>query len=151
MRPINRRRVLHLGVPAALAVAGVRPVVAEPLDGKGNDVCPCFFGIETAALVGDGTVEVSGHCGVANPPEDVTVHVQVRGDRGARASGSATFECTGAESDGSTDAFSVAAAIRGVNRFESGDDVRIDARAHINPDDGPALGAGKWSWNGSLS
>lgn len=146
---IRRRTVLRAGVPAAVAVAGMQPAVAEPLDGKGNDVCPCVFGITDAVPEGTGTVVVSGHGAVANPPEEVTVRVWVRGARGARAIGSATFVCRGVA--GSEAPFSVSAAVRGVARFESGDDVHVDATAHINPDDAPAIGAGTWEWDGRVS
>jgi hypothetical protein len=151
MKPIKRRTALRLGIPAAFAVAGVQPAGATSLDGKGNDVCPCFFGITEAVLDGDETIEVSGPCAVANPPEEVTVHVQVRGAEGARAVGAATFTCTATEGADDEDSFSVSAPINGTNRFERGEEIRIDATAHINPDDKPAIGAGRWSWTGTLS
>ena len=148
MSAVSRRRALRLGVPATLAVLGVQPVAGLSLDGKGNDVCPCVFGVDGAEVVGDGTIEVSGHCAVANPPEPVTVDVRVSGDHGARAVGAATFDCTGTTDDEGL--FSVSAAIRGRNRFESGDSVTVHARVRIEPESAPTA-VGKWRWSGLLS
>ncbi|MDX1747530.1 MAG: hypothetical protein R3324_16470 [Halobacteriales archaeon] len=149
MTPIDRRTALRLGIPAAFAAVGVRPAAAEPLDGKGNDVCPCFFDVDTAVLEGEETIRVSGPCAVANPPEEVTVRVQVRGDRGARALGRETFECHASESQGESGTFSVAAAIRGPNRFEPGDEISVHAKVQLNPDGKPTV-SGRWSWTGTL-
>lgn len=149
---LTRRTVLRLGVPGAFAIAGVRPAVAEPIDGKGNDVCPCFIDITGATLSGDETIEVSGPCAVANPPEEVTVHVRVRGSTGARAVGAATFDCTARE-DGDTettrDTFSVSAPVRGKSRFGTDKDVTIHATAHIRPDREAHI-VFRWSWEGVL-
>ena len=145
MNPIKRRKALRLGVPLIVGAIGVSPVAAEPIDGKGNDVCPCFFGIDDADLKDDGTIEVSGPCEVKTPPEEVTVQVKVSGQRGARAIGSETFIC-----DTDTDSFSVAALVRGVNRFEEDREVTIHAKVHINPEDDPAI-TGRWRWTGDLS
>jgi hypothetical protein len=76
---VSRRAVLRLGVPATFAVFGVQPAAAEPFDGKGNDVCPCFFGISGAVPNDDGSIAVSGPCAVASPPEEVTVRVRAQG------------------------------------------------------------------------
>ena len=146
MEHVTRRTALRLGAPVALSLVGVHPASAS-LDGKGNDVCPCFFGIDEATLDGDERITVSGHCAVQRPPEDVTVHVRVRGDRGARAIGSAAFACEG--TDDAPDSFSVGATIRGVNRFEWNDAVHVRATAHIFPGDEPAI-AGRWDWDGTL-
>ena len=148
MTPVDRRAVLRLGIPAALAALGVQPVTAEPIDGKGNDVCPCFFGVDEAALAGDGTIEVSGPCAVADPPETVTVDVRVSGDRGARAVGATSFDCTGGPDD--EDRFSVSASIRGRDRFDTRDLVTVHARVRIDPDEAPTV-VGKWNWSGNLS
>jgi len=150
MDNVSRRTVLKASAATTGVLAGVQPVSAEPLDGKGNDVCPCAFTIDKAVLIGDEIIEATGLCAVAKPPEGVTVHLQVRGTRGARAIGNATFECNAREGEGNKDTFLVSAIIRGNNRFERGDEIEIHARAHINPDDKPAIGAGKWSWSGTL-
>lgn len=144
--------MLRLGVPGAFAIAGVRPVAAEPIDGKGNDVCPCFIDITGATLNGDETIEVSGPCAVANPPEEVTVHVRIHGDTGARAVGAATFDCTARE-DGDADAvrdtFSVSASVRGQPRFRTDETVTVHATAHIRPDREADI-VFRWSWEGIL-
>lgn len=126
----------------------MRSAGAEPLDGKGNDVCPCFFDIDDVELLGNETLSVSGPCAVATPPEEVTVSVSVSGVGGARATGSETIVCTGGPDDG--DRFSLSAAVRGVNRFERGSEISVAARVHINPDDKPAV-TGRWNWTGDLS
>ena len=145
MNPINRRTALRLGIPLSVGLVGMDTALAEPLDGKGNDVCPCALDIDAAVLNADGTIDVSGPCSVNDPPEEVTVSVTVRGTRGARAIGRETFTC---EAD--TDSFSVAAHVRGPNRFEATADVTIHAKAHINPPDAPAI-TGRWRWTGELS
>ena len=143
--PIKRRKALRLGIPLIVGAIGVSPVAAEPIDGKGNDVCPCFFDINEAELQEDGTIEVSGPCEVETPPEEVSVQVKVRGKRGARAIGSETFIC-----DAETDSFSVAAIVRGTNRFEKDTEVNIHAKVHINSENDPAI-TGRWTWTGDLS
>lgn len=145
MTPITRRTTLRLGIPLTAAVVGANTALAEPLDGKGNDVCPCIFGVDTAVLNEDGTIDVSGPCEVETPPEDVVVHVQVRGDRGARAIGSTSFVCE-ADDDG----FAVSATTRGVDRFQEGETVDVHASVRIDADDAPAV-TGRWSWTGRLS
>jgi hypothetical protein len=145
---MHRGTVLRLGVPAALGVVGVRAALAEPIDGKGNDVCPCFVDISGARLAGDETIVVSGPCWVATPPETLTVRVHVRGARDARAVGASTGACEGREGD--PDHFSVAATSRGRKQFAAGDDVVVvDATAHIRPEDDPDIVA-RWQWAGAL-
>jgi len=145
---ITRRTALVLAVPTTLSIVGVQSVAAEPLDGKGNDVCPCFLDIDEVTLTGYGTIWVSGPCSVANPPEEITVRVHVQGEGGAQATGSETTVCEGSEVD--PDQFSLTASIRGVNRFEIGDEITVHAKVHINPDRKPAV-TGRWSWSGELS
>ena len=145
---ITRRTALVVAVPTTLSIVGVHSVAGEPFDGKGNDVCPCFLDIDDVTMTGDETIRVSGPCSVANPPEAITVRVHVRGEGGAQATGSETIVCEGSESD--PDQFSLAASIRGVNRFESGDNITVHAKVHINPDGKPAV-TGRWSWSGTLS
>jgi hypothetical protein len=147
MRPIERRTALRLGLLASLGAVGARSVVGEPIDGKGNDVCPCFVDIDGAVLHDDETIEVSGPCWVTSPPETLTVHVHVRGDRGARPTGDDTFSCGGSEDDEAT--FAVPATIRGENRFDEGDHVTIDATVHVRPDDDPHI-VSRWNWSGGL-
>lgn len=147
VKRITRRSLLLTG-SATISLLGVRSVAAEPLDGKGNDVCPCFFDVDEVDLVGDRTLSVSGPCAVANPPEEVTVSVRVHGEGGARATGSETVVCAGSEDD--EDRFSLTASIHGGNRFERGDEVTVHAKVHINPDRTPTV-TGRWSWSGELS
>lgn len=64
--PLTRRALL-LARFATLSVAGVQSAAAESLDGKGNDVCPCFFDIDEGELTGDETLFVSVPCAVLNP------------------------------------------------------------------------------------
>ena len=149
MTLVNRRATLRLGIPATAAVLGVQSVSAEPIDGKGNDVCPCFFDIDAAELHDD-TISVSGPCAVATPPEAVTVHVQVRGDRGARAIGRTTFTCGGDEPTEARETFTVAARIRGMDRFTPGGTVQVHAAVHITPESKPAI-SGRWIWSGELT
>lgn len=139
---ISRRSLLKTG----LTVGSL--ALMSGIGSAKQDMEPYSFDITEADLEADGRIEVSGPCVVANPPEEVTVHVQVRGDRGARAIGDATFECHGSEGD--KDTFSVSATSRGTNRFEEGDEVTIHAKAHINPEDDPAIVI-RWSWDGELS
>lgn len=146
-KPITRR-VLLSAVPATLTVVGVQSAAAEPLDGKGNDVCPCFFDVDGVELMDDETISVAGPCGVANPPEAVTVRAHVRGERGARATGSETVVCEGTADD--RDRFSLVASVRGVNRFVQGDTVVVHAQVHVGSDDAPTV-TGRWSWSGELS
>ena len=61
------RRTHFFADSATLSVVGVQSVVAESHDGKGNDVCPCFFDIDEVELTGDETLSVSGPCRVLNP------------------------------------------------------------------------------------
>jgi hypothetical protein len=150
MNLLNRRATLRLGIPATAAVLGVQRVSAEPIDGKGNDVCPCFFDIDAAELNDDDTISVSGPCAVANPPEAVTVHVQVRGDRGARPTGRTTFTCECGEPTEAREVFTVAARIRGTNRFTPGETVQVHAAVHITPESTPAI-SGRWTWSGALT
>jgi hypothetical protein len=145
--PLTRRALL-LTVPATLSIVGVQSVSAEPIDGKGNDVCPCFFDIDEVELVSDDILSVSGPCAVLHPPEAATVSVRVHGSGGARATGSETIVCTGTTDDESR--FTLSASIRGGTRFETGDEITVHARVHIRPDRTPAV-TGRWSWSGQLS
>ena len=150
MNLLNRRATLRLGIPVTAAVLGVQSVSAEPIDGKGNDVCPCFFDIDAAELNDDTTILVSGPSAVASPPEAVTVHVQVRGERGARAIGRTTFTCEADESAHEREPFTATARIRGENRFTPEETVQVHAAVYINPDDKPAI-SGRWTWSGELT
>jgi hypothetical protein len=148
MKPITRRAVLRVGIPATAALVGIGSAAAEPIDGKGNDVCPCFIDVDGATLMGADTIRVTGPCGVANPPQALTVQVQVSGARGARAIGSATVDCEGTEAE--SDRFAVDARIRSARPFVRGDDVRVDAMVTIVPERGPAIGGERWHWEGRL-
>lgn len=126
---ISRRRLLKVGTAtgALTLIGGVAG--AKRLD---QDMDPYIFGITEADLQSKDTIMVFGPCEVPNPPESVDLHVQVRGDHGARALGDAEVTCD--HEAGEADTFEVPATVRGTSEFSEGDEVTVCAKAHVKPD-----------------
>lgn len=127
----SRRGLLRTGAAAGALV------LASGLGSAKQDMDPYVFGVTEAALAG-GTVVVSGPCEVPDPPEEVALHVQVRGARGARATGRATVTC-----ERESDTFTVPTRVRGAGTFEHGEAVTVCATARVDPADEPA-GVVRW-------